>query len=187
MIIALFLFAAQGVLGAFDTIYYHEWRARLPGGYPGTAPELKLHGVRDLIYAVLFGMLPFFRFEGLAAWGLGVLLLAEITITLRDFMIEDTVRRPLGGVFPGERATHAIMGIIYGAALANLVPELIAGAARSTALVPWDAPAPLRVAMPLMAAGVFLSGVRDLGAAFGLTGFAFPWRDARRDAMPSTE
>jgi len=30
MSIALWLLAALGVIGAFDTIYYHEWRARLP-------------------------------------------------------------------------------------------------------------------------------------------------------------
>ena len=47
----------QGALGAFDTLYYHEYKARLPGGVPGTAPELVLHGLRDLIYAVLFGTL----------------------------------------------------------------------------------------------------------------------------------
>jgi hypothetical protein len=91
-------------------------------------------------------------------------------------MIEDDVRRPLGGVYPGERATHAVMGIIYGAALANLAPELVAGAARSTALVPWDAPAPLRIAMPLMSAGVFVSGLRDLGAVYGPAWIGYPWR-----------
>ena len=46
------------------------------------------------------------------------MLVAEIGITLRDFVVEDTVRRPLGGVFAGERVTHAVMGILYGAALA---------------------------------------------------------------------
>jgi hypothetical protein len=54
--------------------------------------------------------------EGLAAWALAALLLAEIAITLRDFVVEDTVRRPLGGVYPGERVMHAVMGIVYGAA-----------------------------------------------------------------------
>ena len=29
MIVALWLLAVQGVIGAFDTLYYHEWRARL--------------------------------------------------------------------------------------------------------------------------------------------------------------
>ena len=175
MIIALYLLAAQGLLGAFDTLYYHEWRARLPGGVPGTAPELRLHGARDLVYAALFGALPFFRFEGRAAFGIAALLLAEIAITLRDFMIEDGVRRPLGGVYPGERATHAVMGIVYGAALSRLVPELLAAAAHPTALVPWEAPAPLRFAMPIMAAGVLLSGLRDLGAVYGPAWIGYPW------------
>jgi len=30
MIVALWLLAIQGIIGAFDTLYYHEWRARLP-------------------------------------------------------------------------------------------------------------------------------------------------------------
>lgn len=175
MITALWLFTAQGVLGAFDTIYYHEYKARLPGGVPGTAPELLLHGLRDLVYAVLFGTLALVRWEGAFAWILSGLVAAEIVITLRDFMVEDTVRRPLGGVYPGERATHAIMGIIYGAALANLVPEILAAAARPTAFTPWEAPPVLRFAMPVMAAGVFFSGLRDLGAVYGPSWMRFPW------------
>jgi len=31
MAVVLWLLALQGVIGAFDTAYYHEWRARLPG------------------------------------------------------------------------------------------------------------------------------------------------------------
>jgi hypothetical protein len=178
--VALWLFALQGVIGAFDTVYYHEWRARLPGGLPGTREELVLHGCRDLVYAVLFGALPFVRFEGALAWVLGGLLLVEIVITLRDFVVEDRVRRPLGGVFPGERVTHAIMGILYGAVLANLLPELVAGAARPTAFATWEAPGALRVAMPVMSAGVLLSGLRDLGAALGPPWMGFPW-SARRE------
>ncbi len=103
MIAALWLLVAQSVLGAFDTLYFHEWRARLPGNLPGTAPELLLHGARDLIYAIIFGTLAFLRGQGLFAVGIAVLLATEIVITLRDFVIEDTVRRPLGGVYPGER------------------------------------------------------------------------------------
>ncbi len=178
MITALYLFAVQGLLGAFDTLYYHEYKARLPGGVPGTTPELTLHGVRDLIYAALFGALPFLRFEGLFVWALAALLGAEIVITLRDFVIEDAVRRPLGGVYPGERVTHAVMGILYGAALAHLAPELVAGAALPTAIRPWEAPAVIRAVLPLMAAGVFVSGLRDLGAAYGPRWLRFPWGGA---------
>ena len=175
MTTALYLFVIQGLLGAFDTVYYHEWRARLPAGAPGTSPELVLHGARDLVYAVLFGALPFVSFDGLFAWLLSGLLLTEIVITLRDFAIEDEVRRPLGGVYKGERATHAIMGIVYGAALAHLVPEIVAAAGRPTGLVPWKAPELLRFAMPVMAAGLVAAGVRDLAAARGAAWARFPW------------
>ena len=46
---------------------------------------------------------------------LGLLLATEVRITLAGFIVEDKVRRPLGGLLPGERATHTIMAIIYGA------------------------------------------------------------------------
>jgi hypothetical protein len=130
--------------------------------------------------------LPFLRFEGLAAWAIAALLFAEIGITLRDFMIEDAVRRPLGGVFAGERATHAVMGIVYGAALAHLAPELVVGAARSTALVRWDAPAPLRFAMPLMAAGCSFPGCAISAASTVRAGSRTRGgaRDACRRAIP---
>jgi hypothetical protein len=53
MIVALWLLAIQGIIGAFDTLYYHEWRARLPARGAQCAAELKLHAWRDFLYAVL--------------------------------------------------------------------------------------------------------------------------------------
>ncbi|HEX9668341.1 MAG TPA: hypothetical protein VGC93_02545, partial [Thermoanaerobaculia bacterium] len=55
---ALWMLALQGVIGAFDTVYYHEWRARLPARGREMAAELRLHAARDVFYAVLFGTLP---------------------------------------------------------------------------------------------------------------------------------
>lgn len=172
---ALYLFAAQGILGAFDTLYYHEWRARLSGGGDTTREELTLHGIRALVYSVLFGSLPYVRYEGALAWGLAVMILGEIVITLRDFVVEDTARRPLGGVYAGERVTHAIMGIIYGAALAHLAPEIIEATARPTAFVAWSPPPLLRLALSAMSLGVFVSGARDLAAAWGPKWCRYPW------------
>ena len=57
MTVALVLLAIQGLVGAFDTFYFHEWRARLPAGGAQTAPELKLHAWRSFLYAVIFGTL----------------------------------------------------------------------------------------------------------------------------------
>jgi hypothetical protein len=39
--------AVLGIIGAFDTFYYHEWRARLPARGRRAAAELKLHAARD--------------------------------------------------------------------------------------------------------------------------------------------
>ena len=180
MTTALWLLAFQGALGAFDTLYYHEWRARLPAGGASTRDELRLHAARDFIYAVVFGTLPWLAWRG--AWSpvLAALLAAEVFITLKDFVVEDRVRKALGGVYAGERVTHAVMGIVYGSFLARLAPTLYGWwlAPTSLATVEGAAPTALRWALALMCAGVFLSGVRDLSAASGLRHGAWPWRAA---------
>jgi hypothetical protein len=176
MMMALWLLAAQGIIGAFDTLYYHEWRAQLPGRVPGTAAELKLHAVRDFLYAVLFGTLPWLAWQGLWVPVLSAVLLTEILLTLADFVVEIRVRKPLGDVYGGERVTHAVMGIIYGAMVANLLPVLWHWWPLPTALVPTEeVPEFLRWGLTVMATGVFLSGVRDLYAALALPHGKWPW------------
>lgn len=177
MVIALWLLALQGVIGAFDTIYYHEWRARLPARGRQVANELRLHAVRDFLYAVIFASLPWMAWQGWWA-GLFVLILAaEIILTMADFIIEKEVRQPFGDVYAGERVTHAVMGILYGAMLASLLPELWHWWQLPTSLVGQPAPVAefLRWALTIMAIGVGLSGIRDLYAASGLPGGAWPW------------
>jgi hypothetical protein len=176
MTIALWLLVVQGVIGAFDTLYYHEWRARLPGRGAASAPELKLHAARDFLYAVLFGSLPWLAWQGLLVLLLAAVIVAEIVLTLTDFVVEIRVRKPIGDVYAGERVTHAIMGILYGAMVANLLPVLWHWWTMETALAPaTDVPDYLRWALSVMAVGVFLSGARDLYAALGLPGGAWPW------------
>jgi hypothetical protein len=86
---------------------------------------------------------------------LSVLILTEIVLTLADFVVEDAVRKPLGGVYKGERVMHAVMGLIYGAALAYLVPLIAAWMIEPTAFVwsPPDAPSWLRALLTVMGAG----------------------------------
>jgi hypothetical protein len=176
---ALWLLALQGAMGAFDTLYYHELRARLPArAQAGTKRELWLHAVRALIYAILFGMLPHVAFEGAWTVVLAAMLLAEVVITLIDFAIEDDVRRPFGGVPTGERAAHALMGVVCGAMLAHLAPALIEAWHRPTQLTASAVPVPtaLQWTLGLMAIGVLVSGLRDLAAAMGARAAAWPWR-----------
>lgn len=173
---ALWLLAVQGLIGAFDTLYYHEWRARLPGRVPGTAAELKLHALRDFLYALLFGTLPWRAWQGWWALVLAAVLVTEIVLTLADFVVERRVRQPLGDVYGGERVTHAVMGILYGAMLAHLLPVLWSWWSLPSAFVPHGAvPVFLQWGLTVMAVGVLLSGGRDLYAALGLPHGGWPW------------
>jgi len=177
MSIVLWLMTLLGFLGAFDTIYYHEWRARLPARGKAAAAELKLHAMRDFLYAVLFATLPWLAWQGGWAIVLTAVIVAEIVFTLWDFVVEIVVRHDLGDVYAGERVAHAVMGIIYGAMVGYLIPILRQWHGASTGLVFKDAPVPLllRQLLLIMAIGVFISGLRDLYAAFGLPYGHWPW------------
>jgi hypothetical protein len=186
MTIVMWLLALQGVIGAFDTAYFHEWRARLPALGSQSAPELKLHAWRSFLYAVIFGTLPWLAWHGLWVIVLVAILVAEIAFTMADFVVEIAVRKPLGDVYGGERVTHAIMGIVYGGMLAFLIPILWSWWLQPAALVlrPVSELTLLDWALLVMALGVFLSGARDLYAALGLPGGSWPWRPISFDSSP---
>lgn len=177
---ALWLLAVLGLIGAFDTFYYHEWRARLPAQGRLAAPELKLHAARDFFYAILFGTLPWVGWHGGWVMVLVAVMVIEIILTMWDFVIEIAVRKPLGDVYAGERVTHAVMGILYGAIIACLIPALIHWWSLPAALVAvrYSVPAELSALLLAMAAGVFLSGLRDLYAALDLPYGNWPWPKA---------
>src|SRR5580658_1480234 len=111
MLVGLWFLLLQAILGFFDTVWYHEWRARLPIRCPEVRTELFLHGARNLIYALLFVILPNFELHGKWAVALLVLIAAEVVITLSDFVVEARVRKFIGGVYLGERVTHALLGV----------------------------------------------------------------------------
>jgi hypothetical protein len=169
----LWLLGALGLLGAFDTIYFHEIRGQLPARLPGLGPELILHAGRSFIYVAVFGTLPWFAWRGVWAFALGMLLVVEIGITLADFIVEDQVRKPFGGLLPGERATHTVMAIVYGAMIANLLPVLLAWRRSATGLrfEPVNVPLAYRLALAALAAGTCASAVRD---AYAVAGFPQP-------------
>src|SRR5262249_26096589 len=66
---ALYFLVFLGALGAFDTLYYHEWRLRLPDS-PAAATELRLHSVRDFAYTIVFATLAWTTWNGLFVWPL---------------------------------------------------------------------------------------------------------------------
>ena len=105
------------------------------------------------------------------------MIAAEIILTLWDFVVEIGVRRDLGDVYAGERVTHAVMGITYGAMLASLAPTLNSwwGSPTGLAIAPATIPEWTRIVVTAMGVGVVGSGLRDLYAALGLPGGGWPW------------
>jgi hypothetical protein len=162
MNVAIWILLVQATLGAFDTLYYHEYKLKLAHG-DHTKIELRLHAVRDFCYAIIIGTLGYFTWNGILAYVLFAILVAEIVITLWDFVEEDKVRRLPGG----ERCMHALMGIVYGAFLAYLLPEMWLWSQKPTGwgLSYHGIPAWILLGLAM---GVFLSGVRDLMASLGI-------------------
>lgn len=162
MTAALCVLVVLALMGAFDTIVYHEHVARLPHD-PVARLELQLHASRDFVYAILFVTFAWLEPHGWAVLLLAALLAVEIAITLSDFIVEDRTRK----LPPGERTMHALMGITYGVFLALLWPNaaawLAAPAGVGTASYGW-----LSLILSAFAFGVGLSGIRDLAASFAL-------------------
>lgn len=126
----LWLLALQGVLGAFDIVYHHEMTERLTWRR-SAAFELKLHGMRNFLYGLLYLGLGWFLWQGLWAWLLGLILVVEVALTLWDFVIEDRTRR----LPASERVTHTVLALNYGVILALLFPHLRIWAGETTALL----------------------------------------------------
>jgi uncharacterized protein len=169
MIPALYVLMLLGALGALDTLYYHEWKLRLPQT-PGAGPELRLHASRDFAYTLVFGSLAWITWNGLWVWPLAAVLAYEVVVTLKDFIEEDHTRR----LPAGERVMHAIMGIVYGVFLTLLYPHASVWMGIPSGfdtvnygLVSWI--------LTAFAVGVFASGVRDAVASRKLLRAARPF------------
>ncbi|MRW90880.1 TIGR01777 family protein [Duganella sp. FT80W] len=167
-LLAMQLMAAQGCLGAFDTLYHHELTEALPSR-PTARRELAIHAVRATIYSALFIGLAGWSFQG--GWALLLLLVfgVEIVLTLWDFVVEDRTR-----LLPAtERVTHTVLAMNGGAFIALLAigtPELMA---LPTALV-WQPQGDLSVFLALCGIGVGMSGLRDAYAARAIAPQAAP-------------
>lgn len=175
MTTVLTLLLLNGVLGAIDTLWYHEWRARLPEQGGPIRLELALHAGRDAVYVVVYGTLGWVAWTGGSAAVLAALLAVEIVITLTDFVVEDRLRPAIGGMAAGERVLHSAMAIVYGAMLAHLVPIALRWSDGAGGLVTHGSDGPptwMAIVATLFAIGIGLSGLRDALAVFGVGVFA---------------
>ena len=161
-LLALQLMAVQGCLGAFDTVYHHEFTEALPQ-QAGARRELRIHATRALLYALLFVGLAYWEWHGWLALALVAVFAVEIVLTLWDFVVEDRTR-----LLPAtERVTHTILAINGGAFLALLALDVPAWFGGATAWV-WRPHGWLSAFLALCGAGVGLSGLRDAIAALRL-------------------
>lgn len=127
------LIALQIAMGGFDIVVHHEITERL-AWKPNAGQELRLHAMRNAFYAVLFGLFGWLQPTGWLAALLIAVLVAEIVITLWDFVEEDRTRK----LPPTERVLHTLLAINYGAILALALPALVGWAGAPTGLVPVD-------------------------------------------------
>jgi len=153
------LFAIQIVMGAFDTFYHHELTERLAWRL-SQRYELQLHALRNMFYAFLFLVLGWLEVHGIFAMFIIAVLLAEIIITLMDFVEEDMSRK----LPASERINHTLLAINYGAILALLLPVLIAWASLPTGITSAYAGL-LSIAAAAAAFGAGLFGLRDFAAS----------------------
>lgn len=159
---ALNLLIAQGLMGAFDTLYHHELTVDLPHR-PSARLELTIHAVRAVLYGLLFAGIAHLGFHGVWAWLLAGVVLVEVALTLWDFVVEDQSRK-----LPAtERVLHTVLAINGGALFGLYGAQLVQCSAMPSALVPLDFGWRGWV-LTLFAAGVAASGVRDGLAALGM-------------------
>ncbi len=162
MELILTLAIIQGIIGAFDLFYHHEYLEKLPWRHTASK-ELILHGVRNFFYAIVFISFGWLQWHGMWAWVLMGILLIEVLITLWDFVEEDMSRK-----LPAtERISHTILALNYGAILALYIPLLRQHATQPTAFAIHNY-GMLSHAMTLYAIGVFLWGIRDLKSGLNL-------------------
>ncbi len=153
------LLSVQGFLGFLDIVVHHELTQRL-AWHAGADTELRLHGVRNLLYVVLYLALAWLEPTGLWTTLIGAILGLEVVFTFWDWVEEDRSRR-----LPAtERALHGVLTINYGIILAMLAPVLWQWHAAPTALTTtsygiWS----WLVTLYAVVAG--LLGVKDLLAA----------------------
>ncbi|MES2102622.1 MAG: TIGR01777 family oxidoreductase [Pseudomonadota bacterium] len=161
-VLALQLMAAQGILGAFDTLYHHELTESLPRRL-GARRELAIHALRAVIYSVLFIGLSCWEWHGVWALVLLAIFGVEIILTLWDFVVEDKTR-----LLPAtERVTHTVLAMNGGAFIMLLILNTPAWLSQPAAFT-WHGHGFLSAFLALCGIGVGLSGMRDAFAAYQL-------------------
>lgn len=152
----------QLAMGAFDILYHHEFTERL-AWRASASKELVLHAARNALYAVLFLTFAWTEPRGAFAILIAFILVAEILITLWDFVEEDLSRR----LPASERVTHTLLALNYGAIMAYVLPILAGWADEATRFASTSyGPSGLgSILLTLAAVGVLVFALHDIVAS----------------------
>jgi hypothetical protein len=111
-----YLLAAQGLMGAGDTLVNHELLERLPRRVEARR-EIGLHSIREALYALIFIGLGCFQWHGALFIAVAIILLAEVAVDAIDEWTENQIR-----VLPqNERILHFFLVLNLGAIALSLV------------------------------------------------------------------
>ncbi len=153
------LISLQFFMGGFDSLYHHEFMEKL-AWKKSQAYELKLHGSRNIFYAIIFLCFGVITPSGTWAYALITVLAIELLITLIDFVEEDKSRK----LPASERILHTLLTLNFGAILVVLIPKLWLLGSTSTALnIGWYGWWSILCITASLTA--ILMGIRDLHAA----------------------
>lgn len=151
------------VLAAFDVLYFHTYRCRLPWRREARWENLS-HAFRSVTAISYLLLAMHVRLEGHYWFGYCGLVGFDVLNTAFDAVCEATERRAIGGVSPGEYIVHIVLGLLAGGIFATMLWEswpLAAGPTR----ISWstlDVPLALRLPGYLAILGLALSGGLDL-------------------------
>jgi uncharacterized protein (TIGR01777 family) len=174
MTAVLIAMIVQGLMGALDNFWHHEFSLGLPARVSARR-EIALHSAREGIYGLMYLTLAWVAWQGVWAWVLMALIAAEVIITLADFIEEDQTRR----LPHTERVLHTLLAIGFGIIIALFAPILLDWTRLDTGFA-GQSQGLLSLVSTVFGVGVLAWSVRNAIAAFSHRGAQVP-----RQAQPS--
>jgi phosphatidylglycerophosphate synthase len=162
MSLVLYSLIFHGVLGGLDVILNHEIVERLPQ-QPSARTEEALHGVRELLFGLLFLSLAWGEWHGLFSWAIVLIIFFEVTVSTYDSLVEDWTRH----LPSAERVMHIILFMNVGFYTALLLPIWIKWHGMPTQLQFVNHGMP-SVVLSVLATAAFFWSIRDAISYFRL-------------------
>jgi hypothetical protein len=165
---AVLLYWGYGLIGTYDSLYYHLYRFRLYER-PESFREHVLHTVNIFLTAPVAAGLYVARTAGLTLWLATGFAAAHIIVAFRDILEEHDSRAQLGGLQRPEYVIHVVVCMIQAASVALVLADRPAAA--------WSVSAPtLLEPIDLDARAWSMIAFAAVALALGILHVALAWR-----------